>query len=112
MHESPEKKGKKKMPPATTGAGRPRTEQSPEVEAWLAENPIRIWQRRYPQRRTLNRVAEFCGCNRQTVYFWLDGESVPRVSLMRKLAELLGVDYERLEVRWRRWWVRRPKEQP
>jgi transcriptional regulator with XRE-family HTH domain len=80
------------------------------MAAWLEQNPLKRWIEVYPERRRPVTVAERCGRSRQLVYYWMLGHTYPKEEHMRKLAEILEVPYVRLELRWRRWWLKRPEE--
>jgi transcriptional regulator with XRE-family HTH domain len=78
--------------------------------SWIDLNPLKLWIERYPQRRRVRDIALACGRSRGQVYYWIEGHTYPKEEHMRKLAEIMNVPYASLELRWRRWWLKRPQE--
>lgn len=80
-------------------------------EAWLADNPLRQWIACLPQRRKVADVARLLDRTHQQVYYYLSGHSYPKAEQMARLAELMRIDYQKLEIRWRKWWLRKPEKE-
>lgn len=84
-----------------------RLTRSAATEAWLKQNPLRLWRKKHPGRAKFKMLMERSGVkSRQAVHAWISGIALPRIERMIALESLTGIT----PGAWLQWWNQRPTE--
>ena len=75
-------------------------------DEWLESNPLAVHMRfaKMPQTELASKV----GVSVNSVYRWLRGTSVPEAPKIEKIAQVLSLDKDALEIMWESWVDARP----